>query len=85
MTDVKGIMSGPGDKQSLLPTLTVKQVEDLIQRKVIVKGMFPKVKACVSALKAGVHKTHIIGANIPHALLLEIFTTRGIGTQIVLS
>jgi acetylglutamate kinase len=55
-----------------------------MQDKVIQQGMIPKVLACIDALDKGVKKTHIIDACIPHALLLEIFTDKGIGTEIVL-
>jgi acetylglutamate kinase len=50
---------------------------------VIQQGMIPKVKACIDALKKGVKKTHIVDARIPHGLLLEIFTDKGIGTEII--
>ena len=55
----------------------------MIQEKVIQEGMIPKVNACIHALSAGVKKTHIIDARIQHALLLEIFTDKGIGTEII--
>jgi len=55
----------------------------LIEKGVIGAGMIPKVKACIAALKAGVAKTHIIDGRIPHSLLLEIYTDKGIGTEIV--
>ncbi|MDD5155427.1 MAG: acetylglutamate kinase [Candidatus Omnitrophica bacterium] len=83
LTDVKGIMRNPEDAHSFISTLTVEEAEDLIHDKVIQHGMIPKVKACIEALKDGVKKTHIIDARIPHALLLEIFTDKGIGTEIV--
>ena len=59
------------------------QARRLIQREVISGGMIPKAKACIHALQGGVRKTHMIHAAVPHALLLEIFTDRGIGTEIV--
>ncbi len=83
MTNVKGIMRNPDDKNSFISTLTVKEVNGLIEAKVIQQGMIPKVNACVSALMGGVRKTHIIDARTPHGLLLEIFTDKGIGTEIV--
>lgn len=82
-TDVLGILERQDDEDSLIPTLSSADVAALIERGVIRGGMIPKVEACVNALQAGVKKTHIIDAKIPHALLLEIFTKQGIGTEIV--
>ncbi len=79
LTDVKGIYKG----KTLLPTLKIKDAKKLIEKGVIEAGMIPKVKACITALKAGVAKTHIIDGRIPHSLLLEIYTDKGIGTEIV--
>ncbi len=53
-----------------------------MEEQVISKGMVPKVKACLRALEARVHKTHIINGTIPHALLLELFTAEGVGTEV---
>ena len=83
MTNVKGIMRNAEDKSSFISTLTVAEVSGLIENKVIQQGMIPKVNACVAALNGGVKKTHIIDARTPHALLLEIFTDKGIGTEII--
>jgi acetylglutamate kinase len=83
LTDVDGIFRNFHDKDSLISTLTVKQAKGLMARKKIGAGMIPKVKACVGALDSGVRKTHIINGNLKHALLLEMFTDEGIGTQIV--
>ncbi|MDD5730852.1 MAG: acetylglutamate kinase [Candidatus Omnitrophica bacterium] len=83
LTDVKGIMRHPEDPNSFLSTLTEQESEGLIKENVIQKGMIPKVNACINALNKGVKKTHIIDARIPHALLLEIFTDRGVGTEII--
>lgn len=79
LTNVRGIVNG----RTLIPTLSIKEAKRLVERGVIQEGMIPKVKACVRALWRGVKKTHIIDAAIPHALLLEIFTKKGIGTEIV--
>lgn len=84
LTNVKGIMRNPEDPHSFISHLTREKVEGLIDEKVIQTGMIPKVKACINALDKGVKKTHIVDACIPHALLLEIFTDKGIGTEIVL-
>ncbi len=80
MTDTEGVKNKAGKLQS---SLTRKQASDLIRSKVIRDGMLPKVNCCLDALKSGVHKTHIIDGRVRHALLLEIFTEEGIGTQIV--
>lgn len=82
-TNVKGIMRRMSDASSLISSLTVKEIKRLIKEKVIQAGMIPKVNACIKGLKAGVNKTHIIDAKISHALLLEIFTDKGIGTEII--
>jgi len=83
LTDVKGIMRHKGDESSLISTLAMKDADTLINRKIIQSGMIPKVRACMNALNAGVSKTHIIDGRIPHSLLLEIFTDKGIGTEIL--
>ena len=83
LTNVKGIMREKGDESTLIPTLTIKETESLIDKEIIHGGMIPKVKACIKALHGGASKTHIIDGRIPHSLLLEIFTDKGIGTEIV--
>jgi len=83
LTNVKGIMRDPEDPHSFLSTLTTEEAGGLIESNVIQQGMIPKVSACINALENGVKKTHIIDARTPHALLLEIFTDQGIGTEIV--
>ena len=83
LTDVRGIMRDQKVEGSLISTLRVEEIESLKQSDVISGGMLPKVEACVTALKGGVEKTHIIDGRIPHSLLLEIFTDSGIGTQII--
>lgn len=80
LTDVEGIKD---KKKRLLSTLNEKQIKSLISKKVITGGMLPKVHACQNALEGGVKKTHIIDGRISHALLLEIFTEEGIGTEII--
>lgn len=82
LTNVKGIMRNAEDPNSFISALTVNDAEALTQDKVIQQGMIPKVSACVEALKNGVKKTHIIDARISHGLLLEIFTDKGVGTEI---
>jgi acetylglutamate kinase len=80
ITDVEGIKD---KKNTLLSTLDEKQIKTLISKKTITGGMLPKVHACHNALQGGVKKTHIIDGRTPHALLLEIFTGEGIGTEII--
>ncbi len=81
LTDQAGILDS--DK-NLMPTLNKKKVETLIRSGVIAGGMLPKTKSCLEALDAGCNKVHIIDGRVPHALLLEIFTKEGVGTEITL-
>ena len=83
VTDVPGILLKRGRPGSLLSHVTVSKALGLIRKGVIAGGMIPKTKACISALKGGVKKTHTIDVAVPHGLLLEIFTDLGIGTEIV--
>lgn len=83
VTDVSGILTRPGKTASLLSTVTVGRARRLIRQGTISGGMIPKTKACIEALLGGVRKTHMIDVSIPHGLLLEIFTDRGIGTEII--
>ena len=83
LTNVRGILRQSGDVTSVISHLSIADAKVLIERGVVQEGMIPKVKACVEALRRGVKKTHIIDAAIPHAMLLEIFTKKGIGTEIV--
>ena len=84
VSDTHGIRSDPKDPESLVKHLTVNQIDEMVKSGAIGSGMLPKVEACVQAIRAGVTKTHIIDGRIPHALLLEIYTEAGIGTEIVL-
>lgn len=83
LTNVRGVMRRPDDPESLIGSLHVEDIKALIDEGIIQSGMIPKVNACLDAIEGGVRKTHIIDARIPHALLLEIFTDQGIGTEIV--
>jgi len=80
MTDVEGVKDKKGE---LLSTLTEKQARKMIQDGVVGAGMIPKVECCIEALKGGVGKTHIIDGRVKHAVLLEIFTKQGVGTEVV--
>jgi acetylglutamate kinase len=83
MSDVPGLLSAPPDPESLISTLKISQVEDLKKKGIIDKGMRPKVASAVRALEEGVQRVHFIDGRLPHSLLLEIFTNKGIGTEIV--
>ncbi|MEM6915129.1 MAG: acetylglutamate kinase [Verrucomicrobiota bacterium] len=83
LSDVLGLMEDPSDESSLIDSLQVSEVEDLIGDGTIGGGMIPKVRSSVQALEAGVGKVHMIDGRISHSLLLEIFTNSGIGTEIV--
>jgi acetylglutamate kinase len=83
MTDVMGVMADKDNADSLYHSLTADNVKKLIKDGVITGGMLPKVNACLKAIEGGVQKAHIVLAGLPHALLLEIFTDKGIGTEIV--
>lgn len=83
LTDVPGIMRNPEDRDSLISTLKVSDVPELIKNGIIKGGMIPKVECCISALQGGVKKTHILDGRIPHSILLEVFTNKGIGTMVV--
>ncbi len=82
LTDVPGILN---KQKELLSTLTRKEVNGLIQKKVIQGGMLPKVQACFDALDGGVKKAHIVDGRTPHSILLELFTDTGVGTEILAS
>jgi len=83
VTDVPGLLRNPEDPDSILSTLRISEVEELIAQGVIGGGMLPKVQSGVEALRAGVRKIHIIDGRMPHSLLLEVFTDKGVGTEIV--
>ena len=83
VSDTHGVRTDADDTDSLAASLTEKQLRDLIDRGVISSGMHPKVQACLEALNAGVGKAHIIDGRISHSLLLEIYTDKGVGTEIL--
>ncbi|HIP16778.1 MAG TPA: acetylglutamate kinase [Methanothermococcus okinawensis] len=83
ITDVNGIMEDVNDPSTLFKKLTISDIEELINNGVISGGMIPKVEACINALNKGVESVHIVNGKIPHSILLEIFTERGIGTMVV--
>ena len=83
LSDVPGIMRDREDPDSLIPTVRSDQVDTLVRQKIIEGGMIPKLQGAVAALRQGVQKTHMIDGRLAHALLLEIFTDEGVGTEIV--
>jgi acetylglutamate kinase len=83
LTDVNGILRESGDPASRISTLHLREIDGLIGDETVRGGMIPKVQACVRSVEGGVDKTHIIDGRLPHALLMEIFTHEGVGTEIV--
>jgi acetylglutamate kinase len=84
LSDVSGVLRDRDDPQSLIHSLNASEARRLIQDGVVGGGMIPKVEACMETLSKGVRKIHIIDGRIRHSLLLEVYTTSGIGTEIVL-
>jgi len=83
MTNIMGVMEDEKDPSTLFHSLTLSKVNDLIFKGVIKEGMLPKVNAALHAIEGGIKKAHIVETSLKHALLLEIFTDTGIGTEIV--
>jgi acetylglutamate kinase len=83
MSDVNGVRRDKTDPNSIIHSLTDREARDLIRTGVIDSGMIPKVEACLETLERGVRKVHIIDGRVRHSLLLEIYTTSGVGTEIV--
>ena len=83
LSDVPGILQDPANEESVISTIKASEITTLIERGVIKGGMVPKVKSAVHALNAGTSKVHMIDGRMRHSLLLEIFTDRGIGTEII--
>ena len=82
LTDIEGIYKDFNDKDSFISEMTEKEARDYIKNGIISGGMIPKTEACLRALDAGAQKTHIIDGRLPHSIILEIFTSKGIGTQV---
>ena len=85
LTDVEGIFEDPNERRTLLSSLTVDEARQMIASGKVEGGMIPKLEACIVALESGVPRTHIIDGRLPHSLLLEVFTTEGIGTMVTKS
>jgi len=82
MTDVRGVLSDMKDEKSLIKSIKRSQLDNLKKEGIITKGMIPKTDCCAIALDGGVKKTHIIDGRLSHAILIELFTNEGIGTEI---
>ena len=82
LTNVKGLLADVADPDSLLTRLTVGQVDSMIAAGTLTGGMIPKIEACVTAVRNGVTRAHILDGRVPHALLLEFFTDQGVGTMV---
>ena len=83
VSDVPGVLADREDEKSVIPTIRTTDIEKLKADGVLSGGMLPKVQSCAEALNAGINKVHLIDGRLRHSLLLEIFTTAGVGTQIV--
>lgn len=83
LTDTEGVYLNPEDPSTLLPRIFVREAKELIAKGNIGGGMIPKIKNCMDACENGVSRVHILNGKIPHCLLLEIFTDKGIGTAIL--
>ena len=83
LTDIEGVYKDPKDPETLIPVLPVTEAEKLMADGYIGGGMLPKIQNCIDAVNSGVSKVHILDGRIPHCLLLEIFTNKGIGTAIL--
>jgi acetylglutamate kinase len=82
VSDVNGVRLDRDDPESRIDTLVPERARQLIADGLIEEGMIPKVEACLETLEKGVGKVHIVDGRIRHSLLLEIYTTAGVGTQI---
>jgi acetylglutamate kinase len=83
MSDVPGLLRDPKDPGTLVSHLRIDEVESLKRAGVIDRGMIPKVDSAVAALRAGVHKVSLVDGRVPHAVLIEVFTDAGLGTEVV--
>jgi len=83
LSDVNGVRRDREDPESLMHSLTAGQAEEMIRSGAIDAGMIPKIEACLETLRTGVHKVHVIDGRLRHSMLLEIYTSKGVGTEIV--
>ena len=83
LTDIEGVFVDPSDKSTLISEMSIKEAQEFIDKGVVGGGMLPKLNNCIEAMKNGVSTVHILDGRIPHGLLLEFFTEKGIGTAMV--
>jgi acetylglutamate kinase len=83
MSDVAGLLRNPSDPATVISQLKLSEVDELKRTGVVDKGMIPKIKSAVAAIQSGVAKVSLVDGRVPHAVLLEIFTDAGIGTEVV--
>ena len=82
LTNVAGVLRDVNDPGSLIPRIHIEDVQKFIDDGIISGGMIPKIECCMLARRGGVPRTHIIDGRVPHSLLIEMFSDRGIGTMI---
>ena len=82
LTDIDGIYLDPQDESSLFSVISIPEIYELMDKGIISGGMIPKALGCIKAIQQGVNRTHILNGTIPHPILLEIFTDKGIGTMV---
>lgn len=83
LSDVPGLLRDPQDPSTLISTIRLDEIEWLVEQGVISGGMLPKIRSCIEALEAGVQKVHMIDGRMFHSLLMEMFTDKGVGTEII--
>ncbi|MCS7310844.1 MAG: acetylglutamate kinase [Armatimonadetes bacterium] len=82
LTDVPGVLANLQDSSSLISEMSITEAEELLRNGKAESGMAPKLEACITALRAGVTRAHIIDGRLPHAILMEVFTDHGVGTMV---
>ena len=82
LTDVRGLLRDPGDEETLIHVVRTQEVPELVEQGIITGGMIPKMECCVDAIAGGVERVHILDGRIPHSILIELLSDRGIGTML---
>ncbi len=82
LTDIDGVQMDPNDPETLISIISVDQIYRLMEQRIIKGGMIPKVMGCIKGIEQGVSRTHIVNGTLPHPIILEIFTDKGIGTMV---
>ena len=83
LTDVRGVLRDPSDPDTLIQVIHLEEMDGLKTEGVISGGMIPKLECCVDAVRGGVHRTHVLDGRVPHSILIEMLTHKGIGTMIL--